>query len=138
MTSTHCQICGRKKHLTKKGAIVFHFTRGDRCPGGGFPPIEIDDARLTTYAAELEQLAGAAAQRVRDLEERRANWIDPALISRRNQLWTDQYAVDRRLRRIQTWVARYRRAYDRQMMQHGYCWAIQPPAYLVTRAEAVA
>lgn len=133
MTGTRCQICGRKKHLRKDRTIVHHCVGGPRCPGSGHPPIEQDDAFLVSYAAQIETAFDRAYQAVRDLEERRANWIDPALIMRRGALAGMSLKIGRRLKRIQTWAERYARTYDRHMMEQGCCWADKPPEYLIAR-----
>jgi hypothetical protein len=133
MTRTRCQICGRAKHLRKDCAIVHHFTQGDLCPGAGFAPIEQDDARLLGYAAEIEARLQAVRAELRALEDRRANWIDPALLARRRALGELWLKLDRRARRHQGWAERYARSYDRQMMTQGYAWADKPPPYLISR-----
>jgi hypothetical protein len=136
MTRTRCQICGKRKHLRKNSTIVHHCVGGPRCPGSGHPPIEQDDAWLVEYAARVD----ADYQRVRDaiyaLQDRRANFIDPALIIRRGVLAGLSIKLSRRIRRHQSWAERYARTMERDMMTQGWSWADAPPAYLVQRLPA--
>jgi len=136
MIDTRCQICGKRKHLRKNGTIAHHCVGGPRCPGSGHPPIEQDDAWLIEYADRAQR----AYERVRDeiyaLQDRRANYIDPALISRRGALAGLSLKLSRRVKRHREWAERYARSMERQMMTHGYGWADQPPAYLVARLPA--
>lgn len=133
-----CQICGRRKHLRKNGTIVFHHVRGDRCDGAGFLPIEQDDARLVAIVAEREARYDRLRAEIADLEERRANYIDPALIRARNYAWLAYREVEKRLVRHRDWPARYARSIARQMEKHGYAWADPPPAYLLARSAPAA
>ncbi|WP_125953099.1 hypothetical protein [Novosphingobium sp. MD-1] len=135
MSAFRCQICGRRKHLRKDGTVVHHCVGGPRCPGSGHPPIEHDDARLISYAAEIERAYRKAYAAVRVLEERRANFIDPALIIRRGLFAGQALRIGRRLQRHRDWPERYRRSIARQMDRHGYAWAEPPPDYLVERIE---
>lgn len=132
--TTRCQVCGRRKHVRKDGSITAHFTKGDRCLGGGFPPIERDDARLREVAEQATAAADRAATYVRELQERRANDVDSA-IRRRNALWLAALPLKRRLARHDDWPARYARSMARQMEKHGYAWADPPPAYLLRRSQ---
>lgn len=133
---TRCQICGRRKHLRKDGTVVHHFTGGTRCEGAGFPPIEVDDGRLAEVVATLTAREREARAAIRELEERRANYIDPALRQRETALFLRRFKLERRLDRIRDWPRRYARARERQLYEHGYCWAEEPPAYLVARVTA--
>lgn len=133
MTEGRCQICNRRKGLRKNGTVVHHCVGGPRCPGAGYPPIEVDDARLRGYAAEVDAAFTRACQAVRELEERRANYIDPRLIMRRGSLAGLSLRIGRRLKRHREWPQRYRRSHDRQMAKFGYAYAVQPPAYLTAR-----
>lgn len=133
MIPTRCQICGRRKNVRKDGKIVHHFTAGDRCEGAGHPPIEEDDARLVELAAQLSAAYSRVAAEIRALEDRRANYIDPALIARRRALAARSLKIGDRLRRHQGWAARYVRKFDRDMMTQGYVWADKPPPYLISR-----
>jgi hypothetical protein len=130
---TRCQICGRRKHLRKDGAIVHHFVHGDRCLGAGHPPIEDSDARLVEVAADLSAAYDRVTAAIRALEDRRANYIDPALIARRRALSASSFKIGNRLRRHRAWAARYVRKYDKDMMELGYVWADKPPPYLISR-----
>jgi hypothetical protein len=132
--TTRCQVCGRKKHVRKDGAIVFHFTKGDRCLGGGHPAIERDDARLREVVAQATAAADRAAAHVRELQARRANDVDSA-IRRRNALWMIAFPLERRLARHEDWPARYARSMARQMEKHGYAWADPPPPYLLPPSQ---
>ncbi len=136
MIATRCQICGRRKHLRKNGTLVYHHVGGPRCPGSGHPPIEVDDAWLVEYAAQLDAAYRQARDAIKALEDRRVNYIDPALIVRRGILAGDSLKIRRRLIRHHEWPARYIRTYDRHMMTQGYVWAGKPPAYLISRYVA--
>ncbi len=136
MRRTRCQICGRGKHLRADGMIVHHFVGGDRCSGAAHPPIEVSDARLVEVVDLVEKAYCAVDAEIRALEARRANYIDPALLSRRAYLAGRSLKIQGRLRRIQGWAARYAKTYDRHMMTQGYVWADKPPPYLVDRHVA--
>lgn len=133
MIATRCQICGRRKHLRKDGMIVHHFVQGDRCEGAAHPPIEESDARLVELAAQLSAAYDRVAAEIRALEDRRANYIDPALIARRGALASRALKIGDRLRRHQRWAERYVRKFDKDMMELGYVWADKPPLYLISR-----
>ena len=133
MIATRCQICGKRKHLRKNGTIAHHCVGGPRCEGSGHPPIEHDDAWLIEYTARVQAAYGRARDAIRELEERRANYIDPALIIRRGLMAGLSLKLSRRLKRHRDWPERYVRSMERSMMLHGYGWAEAPPAYLVTR-----
>jgi hypothetical protein len=128
-----CQLCGRRKGLRKDGTIVHHFVGGDKCPGAGHPPIEESDARLIEVAAQLSAAFDRVNAEIRALQDRRANFIDPALIHRRGALAAQSLKVNNRLHRHRTWADRYVRTYDRHMMTQGYVWADKPPPYLISR-----
>ena len=128
-----CQICGRRKGSRKDGGLVLHHVRSLRCPGSGSPPIELSDERLASYAAEIDTQLAAVRAELRALEERRANWIDPALIDRRVVLLDLSIKITARLRRMRGWAARYHRIYDRDMMLQGWTWSEKPPGYMISR-----
>lgn len=136
MSAGRCQICGRRKYLRKSGVVAHHCVGGPVCPGTGYPPIEKDDARLIDLAGQ----ADVAYQRVREavnrLEDARANWIDPRLITRRGLLAGMTLRLGRRLKRHREWPARYRRSMARQMERFGYAWSDPPPDYLLERERA--
>jgi len=133
MSPHRCQICGRRKHLRKDGGIAHHHVQGAPCAGIGHPPIELDDARLVDQAAQASREYLRLSDAIRELEDRRANFIDPALIRQRNASLSASIKLDRRLRRHQGWAARYARAYERDMYLQGCTWADKPPNYLIGR-----
>jgi len=133
MSLPRCQICGRRKHLRKDRTIAHHFVYGDRCDGAGYPPIEESDARLVQLAADLSAAYARVAAEIRALEDRRANYIAPALIARRRALAARSLKIGDRLRRHQRWAERYVRKFDKDMMELGYVWADKPPPYLISR-----
>ena len=128
-----CQLCGRRKGLRKDGGIVAHFVGGNPCLGSGHPPIELDDARLIDVAAQIDTAYDRVSAEIRALQDRRANYIDPALIARRRQLSSLSLKISGRLRRHRAWAARYVRKFDKDMMELGYVWADKPPPYLISR-----
>jgi hypothetical protein len=107
--------------------LLFHHVRGVPCLGAGFPPIEESDARLAELAAELALAERAAGRELAALYDRRANWIDPALVARRHDLGKRADSLARRLKRHRSWPERF----ARQMERDG--WGMPPPAYLLTR-----
>lgn len=121
---TRCQICGRRRGLNKAGTLLAHYVRGVPCLGAGYPPIEESDARLAELAAEVESASRAAGRELAALYDRRANWIDPALVARRYALEKRADQLARRLKRHRTWPARFARQMERQG------WGMPPPAYL--------
>lgn len=131
MSVGRCQICGRKKCLSKSGMIAHHCVGGPACPGTGYLPIEQDDARLVEYAAQVGAAYRNAREAVERLEEARANRIDRRLIVRRAILAGLALKIGRRLKRHRDWPERYQRSVARQMERQGYAWADPPPAYLV-------
>lgn len=133
MIITRCQICGRRKGLRVSGLVVFHHVDSEPCPGRGFPPIEHDDGRLIAYAAAITAAFNEVHSQIRALEEARANFIEPALTSRRAALAKLSLKVNGRLRRHMEWPERYRRSMDRQMAKFGYAWSDPPPDYLILR-----
>jgi hypothetical protein len=124
---TRCQICGRRRGLNKAGGMLFHNVRGSPCLGVGFPPIERTDSRLAELADETAIATRDAARELSELRERRANWIDPALVVRVSTLATLRDRLRRRLDRNRAWPARF----ARQMEQRG--WGDPPPDYLTAR-----
>lgn len=130
---TRCQICGKRKHLRKNGTIVHHCVGGPRCEGSGQLPIDVSDEFLVAYHARVQAAYERARDAIRELEDRRANYIDPALIHRRGALAGLSLKIGRRLKWVRSWAARYVRSYDRQMMEQGCCWADKPPPYLISR-----
>lgn len=124
---TRCQLCGRRKSLTKSGGVGFHHVAGSPCPGAGFPPIEQTDADLERMAAEAEADLAAVRAELAALYDRRANWIDPALLHRRDALWAFSGRLRRRLDRHRAWPDRF----ARQMARQG--WGDPPPDYLLRR-----
>lgn len=137
-SNLRCQLCGRRKHLRRDGGVVHHCVGGLRCPGSGHPPIEHDDARLMECVANAQAAFERANRAVTALEEANANWIDPALVTRRAVLSGESLRLDRRLKRHLEWPARYERSLARQMEEQGYAWAEPPPAYLVLRLAQAA
>lgn len=125
---TRCQICGRRRGLNKAGLILFHNVKGRPCPGAGFLPIEESDARLAELAVEIANAERAAGRELAALYERRANWIDPALVARRYDLGRQADQLARRLKRHRSWPARFAREMERQG------WGSPPPAYLTRDA----
>lgn len=121
---SRCQICGRRKGVTQAGGVVFHHVAGSPCPGAGCPPIEETDAdteRILRQAeADLREIRADLAA----LEARRANWIDPGLLHRRDMLSAFCGKLRGRLDRHRAWPARF----ARQMERQGY--GDPPPAYL--------
>ncbi len=134
---TRCQICGRRKGLRKDGTVVFHHVDSDPCPGRGFRPIEHDDGRLVQYAGAITKAFDDVRGQIRALEEARANYIEPALTSRRAALAKLSLKVNGRLRRHMEWPERYRRSMDRKMAKFGYAWSDPPPDYLILRDREV-
>ncbi|MEG3177020.1 hypothetical protein U1872_12330 [Sphingomonas sp. RB3P16] len=122
-----CQICGRRKGLRKNGTIVYHHVRGLPCAGAGAVPIEENDDRLRQVARETEGALRSARATIRALEARRANWIDPSLLKRRDDLRTRLDTLHRRIKRLDGWAD----LADRQMARYGWCQ--RPPAYLLAR-----
>jgi hypothetical protein len=133
MINTRCQICGKRKHLRKDGMIAHHCVGGPVCPGKGHPPIELTDEWLAELSRRTDAAYEAAGAAIKALEDARANYIDPALITRRGLLAGQSLKLWRRLRRHRGWAARYVKSYDRQMMEQGCCWADKPPPYLISR-----
>ena len=127
MSPHKCQICGRRKGLRKDGGIVHHHVAGLPCLGAGFPPIEQTDARLIEVAKLTESALDAIRAELRGLEERRANWIDPALTVRRNALQARLMKLRGRIRWLHSWPARSEREWDR------YGWRSVPFEYLTAR-----
>lgn len=127
MSAGRCQVCGRRRAERSAGGLVKHYVRGVPCPGVGFPPLERDDHRLEGYLAELDVAIAEARRQLRELEDRRANYIPPALVERRNELSRTRDRIAGRLSRHRGWPGRYRRSLER------YGYALPPPAYLLER-----
>lgn len=125
---TSCQICGQRRNTGKGDLILHHHVRGAVCPGTGFPPIEQDDARLVQVLADAVALDRACARELAALFDRRANYIDPALIDRASRAVSLALQLERRLARHRAWPDRFRR----QMETKG--WGSPPPQYLIDRA----
>lgn len=117
--------------------IRHHNVASQPCAGIGHLPLEQSDTWLREYAARINERFLAACDAVRKLEEQRANYIDPALIVRRGLLAGETIKLNRRVRRIETWVDRYTRSVARQMYLYGYAIADRPPEYLFERAGVV-
>ena len=129
---TSCQICGRRRNTGKGGLILHHHVRGTPCPGAGFPPIEQDDARLVEVLRWADATDAACSRELAALYDRRANYIDPALLERAGRAITMKLRLQRRLDRHRAWPQRFARQMERQG------WGNPPPAYLVDRAEGQA
>lgn len=127
---TTCQICGRRRGTGKGGMILHHHVRGRPCPGIGHPPIEQDDARLEQLLHDAQQADRTTKRELAALYERRANYIDPAPISRASAAVSLSLRLERRLKRHRAWPQRF----ARQMETQG--WGSPPPAYLIQRLEA--
>jgi hypothetical protein len=127
---TRCQICGRRRNLRRDGTIAHHHVRGQPCLGVGFLPIEQDDARLEAVAREAEARDRALTRELAALYERRANYIDPALIDACGRAVALSLRLERRLARHRAWPARFARQMERQG------WGDPPPDYLRQRMEA--
>lgn len=124
---TSCQICGRRRGLNKKGGVLHHHVHGRPCPGIGFPPIEQDDARLVEVLAIAQAADKQYSIELAGLFERRANYIDPALIDRASYAVSLSLRLERRLARHRAWPQRF----ARQMEKQG--WGSPPPDYLAAR-----
>jgi hypothetical protein len=129
VSAYRCQICGRRTYLKKDGTVAHHHVVGAVCPGTGYPPIEHDDARLIGLASEIQARSDMIHATLRTLDQRRANWIDPALVARAHTLDAQLLKLTRRLTRHLNWPARYKRSMEK------YGWAMPPPPYLVRRME---
>jgi hypothetical protein len=127
---TRCQVCGRRRGTNKLGLILHHHVRDQLCPGVGFVPIEQDDARLEAVAREAQARDRALTRELAALYERRANYIDPALLDACGRAVALSARLDRRLARHRAWPARF----ARQMERDG--WGDPPPDYLRQRYEA--
>lgn len=125
---TRCQVCGRRLGIAKAGGIAFHNVAGVPCAGVGFAPIEEDDARLRSYAAELAAEDRALSKRLLALYDARANYIPPELTRRLYEVSRAASRLNRRIARLDGWPARF----DREMERQG--WGSPPPAYLLARA----
>lgn len=126
---TSCQICGRRRGTNKAGMILHHHVRSRVCPGTGFPPIEQDDARLSQLLEEARAIDRACTEELRALFDRRANYIDPALIDRCGAAVSLSLRLERRLARHLEWPRRFARQMERQG------WGSPPPAYLIARMK---
>lgn len=129
MSGGRCQLCGRRKATRADGTIAAHYAGGVPCRGVGALPLDRDDRRLEEIIRELELELASIVAELRDLRDRRANWIDPTLPRRRTFLEDEAFRLRRRLKRHRDWPARY----SRQMERFGY--ADVPPAYLLDRAN---
>lgn len=127
MTPQRCQICARRKPLRSNGTIVAHYVTGLPCPGAGYPPIEVTDTRLGELIVTAETEVARLARVIRDLEDRRANWIDPAIALHIGELRNQAEKLRRRQKRLDAWPRRFARDMERQG------WGSPPPAYLAAR-----
>jgi hypothetical protein len=124
---TRCQICGRRKHLRKDQGIAHHHVGGVPCAGIGHPPIEVDDAALVAAVSAAEASDRALTRQLVELYDRRANFIDPQLISAMIEASGRLNRLRRRLDRHRAWPARF----AREMERDG--WGSPPPQYLIDR-----
>lgn len=86
-------------------------------------------------AAVLREAEAADRECLRELAslyERRANYIDPALVERAGRAVSMKLCLERRLQRHRTWPQRFARQMERQG------WGNPPPAYLLERMEGQA
>jgi len=125
-----CQLCSRRKALRANGTIVAHYTGGGPCEGAGFAPLEETDARLVQLLEKTEREIAEIGAEIRELVDRRANWIDPRLADRRGALLSRAAWLRRRLHRLHSWPARFVREMERQG------WGYPPPAWLIARQQA--
>ncbi|MFY9350644.1 MAG: hypothetical protein WBL20_17120 [Sphingobium sp.] len=127
---TRCQICGRRRNLRRDGMMAHHHVRAQTCPGTGFPPIEQDDGRLVQLLAETQEQGRRLTRELAAFYDRRANYIDPALIAACSRAVSLSLQLERRLTRHRAWPARFARQMERQG------WGDPPPDYLRQRMEA--
>lgn len=124
---TRCQICGRRKHLRKDQGVAHHHVDGVPCLGIGHPPIEQADDRLVECVALAEATDRRLTAQLAGLYERRANFIDPALITAMIASSKRARRLAARLKRHRDWPARF----AREMERDG--WGSPPPEYLTQR-----
>lgn len=127
MNRGRCQICGRLKGRNKRATLLMHHVQGVPCAGSYHLPLEESDARLAELVKQAHDTWLTAFRQIRALEARRANWIDPALVRRSENSFSQWSRLRRRLDRHRNWPARF----ARQMETYGY--GSPPPAYLLAQ-----
>ncbi|KUR80792.1 hypothetical protein AQZ49_01825 [Novosphingobium sp. FSW06-99] len=112
--------------------IRAHYFRAMPCSGAGNPPIEKDDRFLEASIAQVDAERSACAAEIQQLRRARANWIDPRIAERVDELDAALSRLRRRLQHNRSWPLRF----ERQMRTQG--WGTPPPPYLLAQLGASA
>lgn len=105
MSSTSCQICGRRKPVRADGGIVLHYRRGLVCRGSGRLPFERDDAAIGEAMFHERAAADRHARTFSDHRERRLNEPLPATF------WTSWRNSSREAARLEARLKRRARLF---------------------------
>lgn len=129
MNRGKCQLCLRRLRLNKLGEIVSHYVGGEPCPGTGFAPLEMDDARLAEMIELERQRERSLSRKIAAQFAMRANRIEPELIAQQAKSMRRLQRLEARKKRLDQWPQRF----ARQMELHGY--GDPPPAYIMARGR---